>query len=210
MILFARAPVPGRVKTRLAAEIGAKLAAHLHSAFVLDTIEKLYGFRHFADIEVATDIPTDAWGELEVARALQAPGNLELKLLHAISGGLAAGRPQVMILGSDSPTLPPAHLKRLLDSTADVALGPCEDGGYYAVACRRVDPAMFDGVEWSTGNVLAQTERAARRCGLNVERGDLWYDVDGPEDLARLGSEPDLPHHTRLSIEAARRSGGLS
>lgn len=208
MILFARAPVPGRVKTRLATEIGATLAARLHAAFVLDTIEKLNGFRHFADIELATDIPTDAWRELEVTRALQAPGNLELKLLHAIGGGLAAGRPQVMILGSDSPTLPPTHIKRLLDSTADVALGPCEDGGYYAIACRRADPAMFDGVEWSTDNVLAQTERAALRCGLNVERGDLWYDVDGPEDLARVAAELDLPHHTREVLWAARQSGG--
>jgi glycosyltransferase A (GT-A) superfamily protein (DUF2064 family) len=102
-----------------------------------------------------------------------------------------------MVLGSDSPTLPRGHIQRLLDSKADVALGPCEDGGYYAIACRRVHAEMFTDVEWSTSHVLEQTERAVRASGLSVERGDLWYDVDGPEDLARLIKDPALPPCTR-------------
>ena len=105
-----------------------------------------------------------------------------------------------MILGSDSPTLPREHVQRLLNSTADVALGPCEDGGYYAIACRRLHPEMFAGVEWSTPHVLEQTERAARAAGLSVERGDLWYDVDGPEDLMRVMQEPVLPPCTRQAV----------
>ena len=56
---------------------------------------------------------------------------------------------------------------------------------------------MFNGVEWSTGNVLEQTERAARACGLTVERGRLWYDVDFPADVMRLGAESRLPRHTQ-------------
>jgi len=208
MILFAKAPVPGRVKTRLAAAIGADRAAALHTAFVADTIEKLSGFTGIADVELHTDTPTDAWRELDVARDLQAPGPLELKLLHTLERGLAAGRPLVMILGSDSPTLPRAHLERLLGSASDVALGPCDDGGYYAIACRRSDPAMFAEVEWSTHNVLEKTQHAARACGLSVERGDLWYDVDGPEDLARLMAEPGLPRHTAAALQAVRQSGG--
>jgi hypothetical protein len=110
------------------------------------------------------------------------------------------GRPQAIILGSDSPTLPRGHIQRLLDSAADVALGPCEDGGYYAIACRRVHPEMFDGVQWSTPHVLEQTERAVRASGLSLERGDLWYDVDGPKDLARLMREPALPPCTLQAV----------
>ncbi len=197
MILFAKVPVPGHVKTRLAAEFGAVRAAELYRAFVADTLAKLSEFTDVADIEIHTDTPTDAWSEPGVARDVQTPGNLQLKLLHALGGSLRAGRPQVMILGSDSPTLPSAHIQRLLDSAADVALGPCEDGGYYAIACRRIHSDMFAGVEWSTANVLEQTERAARGCGLSVERGDLWYDVDGPKDLARLLAEAELPPCTR-------------
>ena len=200
MILFAKAPVPGRVKTRLAAAIGAGPAAELYRAFVADTIAKLTEFRDFADIELHTDTLTDAWSEPGVARDLQATGGLELKLLHALAGALQSGRPQAMILGSDSPTLPREHIQRLLDSVADVALGPCEDGGYYAIACRRVHSEMFNGVEWSTSHVLEQTERAVRASGLSVERGDLWYDVDGPEDLARLMKEQALPPCTRQAV----------
>jgi rSAM/selenodomain-associated transferase 1 len=197
MILFAKAPIPGRVKTRLATAIGAEPAAELYRAFVADTISKLAEFRDVADIELHTDTVTDAWSTAGVARVLQVVGGLELKLLHALAAALQSGRPQAMVLGSDSPTLPRGHIQRLLDSAADVALGPCEDGGYYAIACRRVHPEMFAGVEWSTPHVLEQTERAVRASGLSVERGDLWYDVDGPEDLARLIKDPALPPRTR-------------
>jgi len=202
MILFAKAPVAGRVKTRLAREIGAGRAVELHRAFVTDSLTKLKEFTTVADLQLHTDNPTDAWSELDVAREVQTPGGLQLKLLHALGQGLAAGRPQVIIFGSDSPTLPHAHVQRLLDSTADVALGPCEDGGYYAIACRRVHPDMFAGVAWSTPDALEQTERAARACGLSVDRGDLWYDVDGPEDLARLMAEPGLPEATARALRS--------
>jgi rSAM/selenodomain-associated transferase 1 len=197
LVLFAKAPVPGSVKTRLAAEWGDAAAAALHSAFVLDTLEKLGQFKDFADLELHTDVPTDAWSKTGVARDLQAAGTLELKLIHALSRGLDRGRSTVIVVGSDSPTLPDECIHRLLESRADVALGPCEDGGYYAIACRRVASQMFSGVEWSTRNVLEQTERAARGCGFIVERGQLWYDVDFPGDVKRLAAESRLPRHTR-------------
>jgi uncharacterized protein len=200
MILFAKAPVPGAVKTRLAAAIGASRAAELHTAFVADMLEKLNAFKDFSDIELHTDIPTDAWNKLPVTRRLQAPGNLELKLFHALAEAFGEDRTHVIILGSDSPTLPRAHIQRLLDATADVAIGPCEDGGYYAIGCRRAHPDMFAGVEWSTGRVLEQTESALEMCGLSCERGEIWYDVDGPVDLARLMAEPELPGYTRQAI----------
>ena len=205
MILFAKAPIPGRVKTRLATAIGAEPAAELYRAFVADTISKLTEFRDVADIELHADTLTDAWSTAGVARVLQVAGGLELKLLHALAVALESGRPQAMVLGSDSPTLPRGHIQRLLDSAADVALGPCEDGGYYAIACRRVHSEMFTGVEWSTSHVLEQTERAVRASGLSVERGDLWYDVDGPEDLARLMKDPALPPCTRQAWHSQHR-----
>ena len=110
MILFAKAPIPGRVKTRLATAIGAQPAAELYRAFVADTISKLAEFRDVADIELHTDTLTDAWTEQGVARDLQVASGLELKLLHALAGALQTGRPQVMVLGSDSPTLPRGHI----------------------------------------------------------------------------------------------------
>ncbi len=117
-------------------------------------------------------------------------------MLHALSAELDRGRPRVMIVGSDSPTLPPGHLSGLLDSVADVALGPCEDGGYYAISCGRVHLGMFAGVEWSGPNTLEQTIHAVRTRGLSVELGETWWDVDSPAELDRLSQLENLPPHT--------------
>jgi glycosyltransferase A (GT-A) superfamily protein (DUF2064 family) len=89
-------------------------------------------------------------------------------------------------LGSDSPGLPPGHIRALLVSQADVAIGPTEDGGFYAIACSRTHPAMFDGVHWSTCSAFDDTVAASRRAGLTVEVGPAWFDIDRPEDLTRL------------------------
>jgi uncharacterized protein len=198
IILFAKAPVAGKVKTRLQDRLGVEATLALHVAFVFDMLDKLSQMSGFADIELRTDTKTDVWRSAQVTCGEQAAGDLGLKMLHALSASLAQGRESVCIVGSDAPTLPAAHLKALLATPADVALGPCEDGGYYAIACRRAHSKMFRGVEWSSDRALVQTERAARSCGLSVERGPGWWDVDRPEDLSRLLRGGDLPRHTRL------------
>ncbi len=212
IILFAKAPVAGNVKTRLQPQLGAQATLALYEAFVLDMLDKLLTLVEFADIELHTDIATDAWGQPQVTRKTQAAGDLGLKMLHALSAALAEGREQVCVVGSDAPTLPAGHLRALLASRADVALGPCDDGGYYAICCRRTDAAMFQGVQWSSEQTLAQTEAAARARGLSVERGPVWYDADRPEDLIRLREDAQLPRRgrewfaTRLSEWSEARS----
>src|SRR5712692_3231536 len=196
IILFAKAPLAGHVKTRLQEWLGADATLALHEAFVLDTLDKLLTLGDFADIELHTDIKTDVWRRPRATLREQSTGDLGLKMLHALSTGLAEGRERVCIVGSDAPTLPADHLRSLLASPADVALGPCEDGGYYAIACRRAHPEMFRGVEWSSAVTLAQTEQSARRCAMSVERGPDWYDIDLPQDLMRLRREGNLPSRT--------------
>lgn len=196
LILFARSPVPGRVKTRLHPRLKPDESAALHECFVRDTVEMLLTLSGEADVELHTDIPTDAWNDLPVPRFTQAPGDLGERMLQAITDGLDAGRSRVTIVGSDSPTLPPAHLRRLLAADADVTLGPVADGGYYAIGCRRAHPEMFAGVRFSRPDTLRQTAQAAEACGLTVALGDPWYDVDTPADLDRLRRSPELPRHT--------------
>ena len=196
LIVFARAPRPGQVKTRL--QLAPERAARLHAAFVADTLEMLAGFD---GVELSTDVETDAWSEYRVARSVQAPGDLGARLYAAIAGALAGGACPVLILGSDSPTLPAAHVRALLDSAADVALGPTEDGGYYAISCRRARPEMFAGVEWSSPRTLTTTVAALTAAGLAVELGSCWYDIDEPSDLSRLRRIESLPRHTRHALE---------
>jgi uncharacterized protein len=195
IILFAKAPVAGRVKTRLEQALGEEAALELHKAFVLDMLDKLLTLSGAAAIELHTDIPTDAWQPPGVALQTQTSGDLGSRMLHALGGKWAC------IVGSDAPTLPASHIEALLASPADVALGPCEDGGYYAISCRRTHPEMFHGVEWSSPRALEQTGQSARACGLSVERGPGWYDVDRPEDLRRLRDEENLPQHTKAWFE---------
>jgi rSAM/selenodomain-associated transferase 1 len=196
IILFAKAPLAGHVKTRLQELLGADATLALHEAFVLDMLDKLLTLSDFADIELHTDIKTDVWWHAHVTIREQSAGDLGLKMLHALSAGLTEGRERVCIVGSDAPTLPAAHLHTLLASPADVALGPCEDGGYYAIACRRAHAEMFRGVAWSSAATLAQTGQAAQNCGLSVELGPAWYDIDLPEDLLRLRRDGNLPPRT--------------
>jgi hypothetical protein len=180
IILFAKAPVPGRVKTRL----GVPFAEALHQAFVWDAIELA---STMGAVEIHSDSDEAPW---PVAR-LQAPGDLGARMLAALGG-----RTPALILGSDAPTLPPGHLAAVLLSPADVTLGPTQDGGYYAIHARRIHPNMFDGVEWSSGRELAETLAACRACGLSVALGPEWWDVDTPGDLSRLAASPILPANT--------------
>lgn len=196
IIVFAKAPVPGRVKTRLMPEFSAEAACQLHEAFVADTLERLASLSAIADLELHTDRPTAAWPTAGIARHLQVEGGLGERMLAALTVALGQGRPLAMIVGSDSPTLPVEFAAELLRSSADVAFGPATDGGYYAIACRRVMPGMFAGVVWSSPETLAQTLRAVASAGLTSALGNEWYDVDSPEDLSRLRTDPALRETT--------------
>lgn len=200
IILFAKAPVPGRVKTRLLPVLSADEAAALHTTFVADMIERLQQVpgTHF---ELHTDIPSDAWAEFSVTRKLQIPGDLGLKMLHSLASAFASGYDRAIIVGSDSPNLPVDHVQRLMTSGADIALGPTEDGGYYAISAKRTHSAMFEGVAWSTPATLSGTERALANCGLTMELGEIWFDVDEPADLQRLQACTDLPRRTRAFLQ---------
>lgn len=195
IILFAKAPIPGRVKTRLQPLLSPTEAAELHEAFVCDMIHRLQLFT-VASLELHTDILSDAWAATGVAQRLQSEGGLQLKMLHALKQAHLRGHSQALVAGTDAPTLPVAHLQQLLASLADVALGPTEDGGFYAIACRRTHRAMFEDVEWSSPLTLEHTVRSIERAGLTVELGPRWFDVDEPPDLERLAASAGLPDRT--------------
>lgn len=203
LILFAKAPIPGRVKTRLSKTIGVEQATKLHRAFVGDTLQKaakLAG-RGFIDVELHTDVETDAWSLNRVTLRLQVQGNLGDRMYHALQQALAQGHPQAVIIGSDSPTLPESYLLNLLELPQDVAFGPCDDGGYYAISCRRIALEMFRSVNWSVASTLEETREACFLAGLSSTLGQSWFDVDEPEDVDRLRTEGNLPPMTLAALK---------
>jgi rSAM/selenodomain-associated transferase 1 len=178
ILLFAKAPEPGRVKTRLAAAIGIPAAVVLHKLFVNTMLDRL---PRFGEVELHLDTPTDDFSRENVSPALQSPGNLGDRMLYAL-----APRVPALLLGSDSPTVPDAHIAAMLDASADITLAPADDGGYWAIAARRTHPAMFAGVRWSTEHTLADTVAACQAAGLTVALGPAWFDVDEARDLVRI------------------------
>jgi glycosyltransferase A (GT-A) superfamily protein (DUF2064 family) len=123
-------------------------------------------------------------------------------LKGAFEQHFADGFERVVLVDSDSPTLPIALLEAANDglATHDVTIGPSADGGYYLLGLRAPQPRLFNRIEWSTPRVRAQTvERAA---GLRMHELPEWYDIDTVEDLARLNADlhdqpPHVAKHTR-------------
>jgi glycosyltransferase A (GT-A) superfamily protein (DUF2064 family) len=103
------------------------------------------------------------------------------------------GHPGAIAIDSDSPTLPMEYVvegARVLESdAADLVLGPCDDGGYYFVGLRAPQPALFEGIPWSTREVLLLTLEKARRLGLRLHLLSQWFDVDTESDLRRLHAQ---------------------
>ena len=198
--LFAKAPIPGFVKTRLQSHLSAQQAAALHFAFVQDTWASLSSIEG-ASLYLYSD---QEWpGFLKLAGpgrvGLQRGADLGEKMLHCFEELSQQGYCRMLIVGSDSPTLPPDYLragfKRL--GGVDAVLGPSQDGGYYAVGCRSAKAGMFEDVSWSTASTLTETERAFERAGLTSERLPAWYDIDTIENLRRLVCEGDVPEYVR-------------
>ncbi len=201
LIVFGKAPVPGGVKTRLAPALGPRGSAALYLAFLDDTLRAA---SEVAGAEVELWVPDAATGRsalearypgLRVRR--QQGRGLGARLRGAFARSFDEGVDYVLVTGSDHPTLPSSYLGRALAALrgAHLVLGPTEDGGYYAVGLRRYAwPAaagLFEGIPWSTSGVLAATRERAERLGLCHVELPSWYDVDVPEDLARL--EADAP-----------------
>ena len=196
IVLFAKAPVPGRVKTRLQPFLSAAQASALHEAMVRDALEMLADLSAFADVELHTDVPTESWFEFPYPRRRQPDGDLGCRLHETLRRALESGRPRALVLGSDSPGIPVSQVRSLLVSDADVKVGPTEDGGFHGISARRTTPSMFEGVRWSTATTLADTELSLRRGGLSVEIGDSWFDIDEPQDLLRLPEVKSIGRHT--------------
>lgn len=183
IIVFAKAPVPGAVKTRL--QLGPEQAARVQTALVEQLWSQVAHLDQVADAELHTDQPTPAWPHI-TPREVQTGADLGQRLSYAIRNALLQGRPKVLVLGGDTPELPVEHLATLLSADADVAFGPTTDGGYYAISCRKHHPAMFANVHWSTQTALTDTVSACVSCSLTVAVGPAWFDLDTPADIARL------------------------
>lgn len=217
LLLFAKQPRPGRVKTRLAATIGDEAACGLYRAFLADLAELVRGGPWRTRWWVEGDIRAFrevVGGEDEVLR--QCAGDLGQRLTAAFEDAFARDADPAAAVGSDCPLLTRRHLASLFDAVeqgADAAILQSEDGGYAAVALGRAIPQAFTGIPWSTEGVLPATLSALAEAGCRAAVLGPVFDVDREEDLrrlaARLAAAPELAPHTARLLEASgrRRNG---
>ncbi|MBS1220767.1 MAG: hypothetical protein H6R23_387 [Proteobacteria bacterium] len=193
LLIFAKAPVPGRVKTRLAGQLGTRGAAALYQKLLRRTVRIAYNAR-LCPIELwcAPDARHGFFAacrqEYGVTLRRQCAGDLGRRMNRALNQTLAAGHPAVLI-GGDCASLGETELRTafgLLAAGHEAVLGPAADGGYVLVGLNRPGPALFRDIAWSTPTVLAATRRRLRRAGMNWAELPPGWDVDTPADLRRL------------------------
>lgn len=213
--VFARYPVAGEVKTRLSPAVPAALASELHAAMLTDALVAVADAGAGPPVlywaseppEAATfAIPTGA-----ITRRQRGTG-LGERLTAAFGELLAGPDDRAVIVGADCPDLAPVVIRRAFEALGrqDVVLGPAEDGGYYLIGLRRRVPALFEGVHWGGGTVLAETLERARHAGLGVELLVTLGDIDTPEDVVRFVARRSVsPPGPGAGTEAALRTMGL-
>jgi hypothetical protein len=192
ILLFAKEPLPGRVKTRLVPPLTPEEAAGLAAAFLRDLFETL---RAIPGAEVVVAVPDGALpatfeallgGGARLAR--QGDGDLGARLARAIGRAFAEGRAPVAVVGGDHPDLPGPLVEECLADARRGRIGwiPTVDGGYAALALPRPLPSLFERIPGSTTGVAAATRERALRLGVPIVDRGPWYDVDRIEDLGRL------------------------
>ncbi len=188
--VFAKAPLPGAVKTRLIPALGADGAATLATRLLGLTLAEALASRAGLVELTMTPAPGDpAWDGVAipaaVARADQGDGGLSERLERAAVRGLAAG-PAVVLIGTDCPALTSARLDQAMTAlqSSDAALIPAMDGGFVLLGLRRTVPQLFEDMPWSSAQVAELTLQRLRAAGLAVWVGSPLRDIDDPDDLA--------------------------
>lgn len=197
LVVVAKAPVVGQVKTRLCPPLSAAEATELFRCFLVDTVARVCTVPQVQGCLAFT--PAESEGLFRSLlpfplRYLPQRGNsLGERLVNIFVDLLRDGFTRVVIMDSDSPTLPTAYLQEafsLLDDPQNEAVfGPCSDGGYYLVGARAVHPRLFENITWSTSSVLSETLAQARLHKLHLALLPSWYDVDNGADLHKLAAE---------------------
>ena len=196
VILFARDLILGQVKTRLSSLFDDETILRLYTCFVEDSLEKIRQVDN-ADCFVGIS-PSNISGffdgieDSDTRLFIQQGKDLGDKMRQAFVDRFSDGYKKVVIIGSDSPSLPVSYINQALNSDKDLMLGPSTDGGYYLIAMTGKVSEVFDGITWGTEQVLDETLNRVKKAGVSLELLPVWYDVDFPEDLKFLKTHLEL------------------
>lgn len=186
--LFAKEPVPGKVKTRLTPPLSAEQACRLYRAALEETVERLCALD--LTVVICYDGQRSWFAATFPGLSLlsQAEGNLGTRLQVAAEKLFAVGGGPVLFAASDSPDLPAALIQQALAALQDkpAAVIPCVDGGYALIGLQSPTPTLFADIPWSTPQVLPTTRERARQLGFSLYETASWEDLDDIASLRRL------------------------
>jgi rSAM/selenodomain-associated transferase 1 len=198
LIIFAKEPSPGQVKTRLCPPLSPQAAARLYGQFLEDVLEEMARLPQIKMALAYTPVPARPFFQNLPVPGLdltaQVGADLGERLQQAFDWGFAQGFGEVLIRNSDSPDLPGrvvTEAREVLESgRAQVILGSCPDGGYYLVGLGSPQPQLFQNIAWSGPTVLADTLARAESLGLSVHLLPSWPDIDTCDDLLAFLATP--------------------
>ena len=198
IVVMAKPPVPGRVKTRLLSRYTPHQAALLHGAMlecILERVEthvpgtKTVNLILASDQSLTPDRPDPQSIEINKGPHWQlidqGTGDLGQRLTHVWQ---SVGNGPVVFLGADTPDVPAGMLGSILLAieSAHVAVGPVKDGGYWTLSAQAPQLSLVRGIDWGSSTVYHQTLVIAEGLGLNTVSLDQWHDIDRPADLDAL------------------------
>ena len=192
LIIFVKNQIPGRVKTRLAAEIGEDSAMHIYQRLLahtqqavaaLDCDIRIY-YSHYVD-------DAGAWKDAPGSGYVQEGGHLGDRMSHAIAETLRVSD-RVILIGSDSPDISPAIIRDAFIALqyTDLVIGPARDGGYYLIGMQTAYPEVFIDIPWSTSEVFQLTRQRLLDLELNFAVLETCTDIDTLDDAVRVGWIP--------------------
>lgn len=234
LVLFAKAPIPGQVKTRLCPPLTGDEAASLHGSFVLDALERsgqaairgvakhALRFDRFLACSPSVDhVFFKILEERNDVRLIDQVGDdLGARMEHALAEMFRIGYQRAVIVGTDLPALPESVYEEAFSLLArhDLVLGPSLDGGYYLIGLSRTAPELFRHIPWSTPDVLSRTQTKAHALGLTAALLPQQRDIDTIDDVLALIQEAHLSnaqaaggksHKGKTTLLSKRTAGAL-
>ncbi len=187
LLIFVKNPILGKVKTRLAKDLGTRVALAVYADLLQQTRKIAEEAQVDIELYYSDFIPEqDVWSDLNCNKNLQAPGDLGARLMKAIESQKTG---KLVVIGSDCYDLSARHIQEAFQALEknELVLGPANDGGYYLIGMKQGDSDYFKAISWSTEKVLSQTLAIANKKNSQVYLLEELIDLDTFEDLKASG-----------------------
>jgi uncharacterized protein len=194
IIIMAKVPEAGKVKTRLHPRLTPEQSAEFADCLLRDTITKVAGKQNHLIIAYSPADRRDFFDQFSQHKIIYTPQkgvDLGERMCNAFNFAFTLKMDSAVMIGTDSPTIPPQFIDQAFEfmEICDSVLGESEDGGFYLIGLKTLRMEIFENVEWSSPTTFEQTAENLRKLGLKVSHLPKWYDVDEPEDFERVKTE---------------------